>query len=347
MLVEADSGIRVNGYTYSARATDAKVNIVCRYTSFVNIASSPYLVKPAEVREDMNNHGELASGFLIDLFTDDGFTEESKLNSNSEVLIGGMMYTEITWSVAGSAASLVNFNLVSCDILSGPYSVEVVSGNCYSRTLSAEMLQNGWIVPERTRFKFRTFTTSTTATNEALQIKCVLQMCVKAEDSCLINSKTEQCPNKGLSYDYTPTGRVDGVAFSGDEVSDISSDEPAEVPASEVVIEGNNLNDVTEEQPIGLPPGAVPPSKSNQSVEVSNLENDEPEATSLPETTVPPLTLTPDSEIDLSAPGLPPGSVPDQVADQVVQEPLPETSSDDETSEDEVAGLTRMSRRLC
>jgi len=38
-------------------------------------------------------------------------------------------------------------------------------------------------------------------------------MCVKSEENCKINTKIEMCPNAGLSYDYTPTGRAESEPF--------------------------------------------------------------------------------------------------------------------------------------
>ena len=91
---------------------------------------------------------------------------ESKFHSNTEILIGGMMFVEVSWSAAKTAGSLMNFYLDSCEVLSGKYTVQLINKNCYSETLSAEMIQRNWLVEEKTRFEFRTFTTSTTATEQ-------------------------------------------------------------------------------------------------------------------------------------------------------------------------------------
>ena len=185
--------VGLNGLTYSTRSRNARVTVSCRYSSNVSIGSSSYMVKSPLVKETLSNVGDLSSGFALELFTDDSFSDEAKVNLTTEILIGQMMYAEIKWSVGSSASSLVEFYLSSCVIVGEGMTlldgVRIVDDNCYARVLDAQMLQDEWIVDERTRFAFRTFTTSTKTTVESLKLSCNVKICVKVTGFKLIVPK--------------------------------------------------------------------------------------------------------------------------------------------------------------
>jgi hypothetical protein len=109
------TGVKVDGLTFRVTNQESKVKVKCRYPSSILISTKEYLIKPGHAKAAMSNVGDLSSGFKISLYDDPTF---SKL-STGNVIIGGLMYVDIAWTVDTAASNLVNFYLSECDIVSG------------------------------------------------------------------------------------------------------------------------------------------------------------------------------------------------------------------------------------
>ena len=185
-------------------ATEVSVNVKCEYASNIDIASDSFSVSAAAAGAHLNQIGDLARGFHLNLYGDENLSTAL----SSEVFVGQQVWAVIEWTVE-TVKSQLNFYLNSCEIDLGSASASIVDGNCYSSALGVSKLgtPNEWIVSDSTGFTFKSFSSNpTSAGSQTVTVKCNVQLCLLSQNKCKINKVDAECPRQGSGYQFTPNG---------------------------------------------------------------------------------------------------------------------------------------------
>ena len=116
----------------------------CSYPSTIDVATNTkFTVKGATASGETIKTGNLASGFGLKLYVDEGQTKEATIEN---VIIGYPLYGDMTWSVT-SVQSVVNFFIHQCELVDvNAKSVKFIRNNCYSSALGAANKQSEKLV---------------------------------------------------------------------------------------------------------------------------------------------------------------------------------------------------------
>ena len=98
-------------------------------------------------------YGSFSHSFEMNIFDDRKF---SNIMNFKDVLIGQMLYAEVTWS-ATNLYSKMRFFVHDCQVEIGDTALEIVKENCYSAAVSASLISPGHLQRKRSRFQFKSF----------------------------------------------------------------------------------------------------------------------------------------------------------------------------------------------
>ena len=99
----------------------------------------------------------------------------------------------------------LKFYIDNCSIKQESVSVNVIEDNCYASGLSVKKISTDKIQPRSSRFSFVAFLTQDSQMQESSMLQCNVNLCVVADNNCVINTVDSQCPNE-INYKYTVNG---------------------------------------------------------------------------------------------------------------------------------------------
>ena len=99
----------------------------------------------------------------------------------------------------------LKFYIDNCSIKQESVSVNVIEDNCYASGLTVKKISTDKIQPRSSRFSFVAFLTQDSQMQESSMLQCNVNLCVVADNNCVINTVDSQCPNE-INYKYTVNG---------------------------------------------------------------------------------------------------------------------------------------------
>ena len=179
----------------------ADTTFQCRYSSDVQISSSPFTITDTHATDSTVGLGSFDTGFTLNAFTDDSFS--SPIGSTSSVFIGQTIYVQALWAL--SIGNNLKFYVDKCNVIIGASSITIINNNCYSKTFGTRMLTQPHLQQSASKFQFNSFTLSSNAVEQVTEIVCNIRMCVTASSNCQLTTSpdcTNLQPTSGYSYSF-------------------------------------------------------------------------------------------------------------------------------------------------
>jgi len=201
-FIEYPTRVNLDGVMANIKLS-SEVNFSCRYNANVDV--NPGNLKVNNVaggvaKDTVIGYGSLGGAFQINFYEDDQFITALA----NQAFLGQTVYTSVDFTQTGLETQL-KFYIDNCSIKQESVSVNVIEDNCYASGLSVKKISTDKIQPRSSRFSFVAFLTQDSQMQESSMLQCNVNLCVVADNNCVINTVDSECPNE-INYKYTVNG---------------------------------------------------------------------------------------------------------------------------------------------
>ena len=186
---------RRHGFPVFKGVKNAVVNFQCNYDDTVSLEKSQSIDDGMIVSDGIVAKGSFSSAFTMEIYSNQNYSTAIDID---DVLIGQMLYPEISWEVSG-LYNTIAFYVKNCAVFINDQSLEIVQNNCYSAAVGASLMSTSHLQQQRSRFSFRSF--SSVAGSDHQRLICDISLClINSIWDCSITTKEDSCPTGPLDY---------------------------------------------------------------------------------------------------------------------------------------------------